>query len=273
MAAVGARTIDDYILDARGLREAAIAATSSIQYPASSIQYAGWLNTSLIAGETAADERYTAAKNRVVPRRIDSHLVLFDCISCDKCVPVCPNDANFMYEAPPVDLRYRDVEVAPDGTIREVGNERAFTVERTEQIANFADFCNYCGNCDTFCPEWDGPYLKKPNFFGSRASFDAAAQHDGFLLEGEANRFTLHGRINGQPCRLEMKGVIGRYDDGTVTLEIEGGKALGLAAASNRPTEPHRVDMDRFHALATLLAGIINSARVHQVNIRLLADS
>ena len=64
---------------------------------------------------------------------------------------------------------------APDGTIAECGDERHFVVERSEQIANFADFCNYCGNCDTFCPEWDGPYLKKPNFFGSRQSFDAAA--------------------------------------------------------------------------------------------------
>ena len=110
----------------------------------------------------------------MVPKRINSHLVLFDCITCDKCVPVCPNDANFLYETPPVDLHYRDVEVAPDGTITECGDEQHFVVERKEQIANFADFCNHCGNCDTFCPEWDGPYLKKPNFFGSRASFDAA---------------------------------------------------------------------------------------------------
>ena len=89
---------------------------------------------------------------------------------------------------------------------RECGDERHFVVEQKEQIANFADFCNHCGNCDTFCPEWDGPYLKKPNFFGSRESFDAAAPHDGFFLEGEPGRFTLHGRIEGKPCRLEQKG-------------------------------------------------------------------
>ena len=139
----------------------------------------------------------------MIPRRINSHLVLFDCITCDKCVPVCPNDANFIYETPPVDLHYRDVEVAPDGTIREIGDEQHFVIGRKEQIANFADFCNHCGNCDTFCPEWDGPYLKKPNFFGSRESFDAAATHDGFLLEGEPGNFTLHGRIAGVPCRLK----------------------------------------------------------------------
>jgi len=272
MDAVGARTIDDYILDARGQREAVC--SSSIQHPASNIQYAGWLNTPIIAAETAADDRYTAARNRVVSRRIDSHLVLFDCITCDKCVPVCPNDANFLYETPPVDLRYRDVEVAPDGTVREVGDERKFTIERQEQIANFADFCNHCGNCDTFCPEWDGPYLKKPNFFGSRTAFDAAAAHDGFLLEGTAGQFTLHGRIAGQSCRIET-GLNGqyRYDDGVVTLEIERGKAICLTAASNRPPTPHRVDMGRFHTLAALVAGITNASRVHQVNTRLLASN
>ena len=37
-------------------------------------------------------------QNRAAPRKIGSHLVLFDCINCDKCIPVCPNDANFVYE-------------------------------------------------------------------------------------------------------------------------------------------------------------------------------
>ena len=216
MQAVGATTIDDFILDARGRREAA----------GGDVRRAGWLNTSIIAAETAADDRYTAAQNRMVPRRINSHLVLFDCITCDKCVPVCPNDANFIYETVPVDLVYRDVEVSPDGTIAECGEERRFVVERKEQIANFADFCNLCGNCDTFCPEWDGPYLKKPNFFGSRESFDAAAQHDGFLLEGEPGCFTLHGRIAGQVCRL-------------------GARKRGRSSFSGRAASPFRMTTAR----------------------------
>jgi putative selenate reductase len=265
MHAVGAKTIDDYILDARGQRDAA----------GGDAVRAGWLNTPLIAAETAADQRYTAANNQMVPRRINSHLVLFDCITCDKCVPVCPNDANFLYLAPAVDLEYRDLEVAPDGTITEVGEPRPFVIGRAEQIANFADFCNYCGNCDTFCPEWDGPYLMKPNFFGSRESFDAAAPHDGFLLKGEPPEVTLVGRIAGQICRLESFADRGqyRYDDGTVTVDIIGGKVTGLAAGSAPPAEPHRVDFGRFHTLAALLTGITNPSRVHQVNTRWLATA
>ncbi len=265
MQAVGAATIDDYILDVRGQRAAA----------AGDVRRAGWLNTSILAAEAAADERYTAAKNAMVPRRINSHLVLFDCITCDKCVPVCPNDANFLYETPPVDLHYRDLEVQPDGMVAECGEERHFVIERKEQIANYADFCNHCGNCDTFCPEWDGPYLKKPNFFGSRASFEAAAGHDGFYLEGEPGQFTLVGRMEGKPCRLEVFGSTDdsgsyRYDDSTVVLEIEAGSPAMLAAKSEVPRSPHRVDLGRFHALKALLAGITSPARVHQVNARLL---
>ena len=138
MEAVGTATVDDFILDARGQRDAA----------GEDVRRAGWLNTSRVAVETAADPRYRSSADRMAPRRINSHLVLFDCITCDKCVPVCPNDANFIYETPPVDLVYRDVEVSPDGTLAKCGEERRFVVERKEQIANFADFCNFCGNCD-----------------------------------------------------------------------------------------------------------------------------
>jgi putative selenate reductase len=276
MRAVGARTVDEYLLKARGQEVAA----------GGDPQRAGWLNTPIVTRETQADERYWSAKNRMVPRRINSHLVLFDCITCDKCIPVCPNDANFVYFTPPVDVAYRDVEVAADGTIRECGEERRFTVERQEQIANFADFCNHCGNCDTFCPEWDGPYLKKPSFFGSRAAFDAGAPHDGFLLEGEPPRLSLHGRIDGQLCQLdslplplgegrsegtsEHGSCLYHYNDGTVTVVVQNGRVEALADSSAKTTTSHRIDMGRVHAMVSLLAGIAGPERVHQVNTRLL---
>jgi len=289
MRAVGARTVDEYRLKARGQQESA--GGDPVQ--------AGWLNTPIVTAETQADVRYSAAKNRMVPRRINSHLVLFDCITCDKCIPVCPNDANFAYFTTPVDTAYRDVEVAADGTIAECGDEQRFTVERQEQIANFADFCNHCGNCDTFCPEWDGPYIKKPSFFGSRAAFDAGAPHDGFLLEGQPPRLTLHGRIDGVLCRLEQRvagverseppdslegrspqrpppqppndHVVYHYHDGTVTIVVQNGRVDGLADSSVVTSKPHRVDMGRLHAMVSLLVGITSAERVHQVNTRLLA--
>ncbi len=188
MEKVGARNIDDFILDYRGQRAAA----------GGDPVRAGFLNTPIIVAETQADPRYRAAQNRAVPKKIDSHLVTFDCITCDKCIPVCPNDANFSYHTGEVRLTYRDVEVRPDGSVVPVGEEREFALQKADQIANFADYCNHCGNCDTFCPEYDGPYLKKPNFYGSRPAFEAGAPHDGFLLERLANGLSLTGRIDGR---------------------------------------------------------------------------
>jgi putative selenate reductase len=260
MAKLGARTIDDFILDFRGQRAAA--SGDPIK--------AGFLNTPLIIAETQADPRYRAAQNRAVPKRIDSHLVTFDCITCDKCIPVCPNDANFAYHTGEVRLTYRDLEVRPDGSVTPIGEEREFELKHSEQIANFADYCNHCGNCDTFCPEYDGPYLKKPNFYGGRRAFEAGAPHDGFLLEGAPGKLTLSGRMQARLYELaELPGGGYRYDDGTLAFNIASNGAIELA--SPPPLSVYRVDMGRVHMLVTLLRGISNSSRVHAINTRLLA--
>jgi putative selenate reductase len=265
MRRVDARTIDEFILDARGQR--ATAGGDPI--------LAGFLNTSVIVAETQADPRYFAAQNRSVPKKIGSHLVTFDCITCDKCIPVCPNDANFVYHTGHVRLTYRDVEVRPDGSVVPVGEEKLFALEQSEQIANFADYCNHCGNCDTFCPEYDGPYLKKPNFFGSRRAFAAGAPHDGFLLEVMPGARSLVCRISGQLHRLDQFSSDGefRYHDGTVTLRVTSDGAISLDGTSATPQGDHIVDIGRFHSIATLLRGITDTSRVHAVNAPSLAEA
>jgi putative selenate reductase len=263
MQKVGARTVDEFILDYRSQRETAHG--NPVQ--------AGFLNTPIIVAETQADARYRAAQNRAVPKKIDSHLVTFDCITCDKCIPVCPNDANFLYHTGDVRLTYRDVEIRPDGSILPVGDEREFVLEKADQIANFADYCNHCGNCDTFCPEYDGPYLKKPNFYGSRRAFEAGAPHDGFLLERTRNGHLLFcGRIDNQYYLLERpvddNGYL--YGDGTVSVRVNREGAIELDGSA--PSETHRIDVGRFHAMATLLRGITDPTRVHAINAPLLAE-
>jgi putative selenate reductase len=265
MEKVGALTIDDFILDCRGQR---IAANGD---PVR----AGYLNMPIIVAETQADSRYWAAQNRAVPKKIDSHLVTFDCITCDKCIPVCPNDANFSYHTGEIRLTYRDLEVGPDGSVTPVGQEHLFALEKADQIANFADYCNHCGNCDTFCPEYDGPYLKKPNFYGSRRAFEAGAPHDGFLLERTASKLSLTGRIDGRLYRYEQlaNGDAGRYDDGNVAVQIGENGVFSLEATSPRPAANYRVDVGRILAMQMLLRGIADSTRVHAVNTPLLSEA
>jgi putative selenate reductase len=236
---------------------------------------AGLLNTLIVIAETQVDPRYFAAQNRRVPKKINSHLVTFDCITCDKCIPVCPNDANFSYHTGELRIKYRDIEVRPDGTTEPIGEERMFELEKADQIASFADYCNHCGNCDTFCPEYDGPYLKKPNFYGSRRAFDAGAPHDGYLLERSEGMLTLIGRIQGRQYHIAQPstGDALRYDDGMVRVRIDTNGAASLDPASPRPHAPHVVDVGRFHSLATLLRGITDATRIHAVNTPILASA
>jgi putative selenate reductase len=262
MDKIGARTIDDFILDCRSQRAAA--GGDPIQ--------AGFLNTPIIVAETQADPRYRAAQNRSVPKKIDSHLVTFDCITCDKCIPVCPNDANFTYHTGELRLTYRDVEVRPDGAVVPIGEEKLFELTKADQIANFADYCNHCGNCDTFCPEYDGPYLKKPNFYGSEHAFEAGSPHDGFVLAGFPGSTTLIGRIAGRVYKLEQLGNGGGYSycDDVISVRISSEGAI-TSDPTALPSTTHQLDVGRFHALATLLRGITDGTRVHAINTPRLA--
>ncbi len=94
----GAATVSDFIRSRSGSATTNVADASLVNHRRA------------VAQVTSA-ERYTAAKTGKPPRKIGSHLKLFDCINCDKCIPVCPNDANFVYETPPRNVTYRDLVI------------------------------------------------------------------------------------------------------------------------------------------------------------------
>jgi putative selenate reductase len=126
---------------------------------------------------------------------------------------------------------------------------------------------------DTFCPEYDGPYLKKPNFYGSRRAFDAGAPHDGFFVESNPPGFSMTGRIDGKLYRLDQHTDGFKYDDGTVVIHVDTHGALRLDAATPPPPRPYQLSMGRFHSLVTLLRGITSGVRIHAVNTPLLDDA
>ena len=224
------------------------------------------------AGTVAADPRYAAPKNQKIPRRIGSHLTLFDCIACDKCVAVCPNDANFAveitegtFEAP--ELVVRSGHVVPESA-------PALGVKRKRQFANYADFCNDCGNCDVFCPEEGGPYKVKPRFFGARATFDADA-HDGFFVEKDARgRPTMSARMDGARLKLTVDRETGRatFSDGAIFCEIDLATHTvlhsGCATQAIHSNEGHRLPLRLYHAMRLLLDGVL--AGVNPVSARWL---
>jgi putative selenate reductase len=191
MNAVGARTREDFIHLAypqdspakRSLSEAILANTD---------HYVQGLQGVL---------RYHAQKNQRGPKKLGSELELFDCISCDKCLPVCPNDANFrLIHLPPRIARKRLVR---EGARWQCVDDGFVELDQKHQIANFADFCNECGNCDVFCPEDGGPFVVKPRFFGSLKDWMLFQKLDGFHIATHGDTIMMHGRIDGREYTLE----------------------------------------------------------------------
>ncbi len=223
--------------------------------------------------ETAAgDPRYSWERNHGTPRKIGSQLWLYDCLACDKCVPVCPNDANFVYDGEPIEIRYDDVEIGPKGEIRtrhDAGG--VFHVAKGHQLANYADACNDCGNCDVFCPEDGGPFNEKPRFFGSLESYRRYAGRNGFYLETDGTRRTIHGTVDGKAYRVELDPAAGRarYDDGVAEVEValEDNRVVAARFKEQGGTWLHRIEMRPFLTMRYLAEAVADPRHVHFANV------
>jgi len=295
MRALGAPRIGDFVLRALGQGEAAVQAEApsgpvgdalraalagggDLRAAAAPgppglyeriVARAAVLNTPLVAARAAADPRYRAERSRTLPRKIGSHLVLFDCINCDKCIPVCPNDANFVYETAPLTLDYPRF-VVRGGAVATLPGGR-FVAGKAHQIANFQDFCNECGNCDVFCPEDGGPYIEKPRLFGSIESWTALRDRDGFYARGAEGGHAIWARIRGREYRLEVDHGRDRglFTDGVISVEVSHRerRALGATAPAGAP-EGHALDFSAYLNMALVGDGVLDVRRANPVNAR-----
>jgi putative selenate reductase len=262
----GARSVDDFVLTAHGNGAAALAKVAGLDgstksrceaalaakagfREAAGTHFDAWvsaarlLNTASYVGTLAGTARYAAAANSKAPKKVGSKLVLFDCLTCDKCVPVCPNHANFTYALPATTLPVVKLVRGSDGawTKREA---TPLVIEKKHQLANYADFCNECGNCDVFCPEDGGPYVLKPRFFGSEASWGRAPKGDGFFLSKEG---VARGRFQGHEFQLIASGESSRFSGQGFELELDESKPdAPLSAKVDAGVE---VDLTYFHIL------------------------
>ena len=237
------------------------------------VRRAALLNTPIGAARAAADARYRAEKNRAVPRKIGSHLALFDCINCDKCIPVCPNDANFVYETATLTVSYERFMVR-DGVVA-AAHGGTFVANKRHQIANFQDFCNECGNCDVFCPEDGGPYIEKPRFFGSLQAWTATRGRDGFFARREAGGDAIWGRVGGREYRLEVDRAADRatFTDGIITVHVAHAdrRPLRAEAVGDAP-EGHALDFSAYLNMALAVDGVLDARRANPVNAGVVTD-
>ncbi len=250
--------------------EAALNDPAQLRRACSEAQFANWVsaarsrNTTEYVRRVSSDPRYTYAKNAKPPRKIGSQLELFDCISCDKCIPVCPNDANFTFVLPRVRISIRKLGQI-DGTWQ-VRDEGELVIEEKHQIANFADFCNDCGNCDVFCPEDGGPYVLKPRFFGQLSDWKSLTHLDGFHLQrfqrDGQERWVVHGRFAGREYILEDGDPRARYHGDGFDLELRETDPESDPKGSLRG----EVDLTYFRLLLWLRDAVGRSVGVNYVN-------
>lgn len=281
MDAVGASDIPAYVLRGRGHAETALerlgldaeleAACRASLLEGSPKQAAGehyerWvseaalLNTASYVEGLEDDARYRSDKIKV-PRKVGSTLELFDCLTCDKCIPVCPNDANFTFVLPKVELPTAKLRPLPDGGFEATSGD-PLRIDKKHQIANYADLCNECGNCDVFCPEDGGPYVLKPRFFGSEEEWAGLTTHDGFFLERTDSRDRVLGRFGGRAFELhvaaERAKLMGDGFELTFATSDPQGTAEGHASGE--------VDLTYYWIMNWLREAVLDGEGVNYVN-------
>ncbi|HEY9140674.1 MAG TPA: 4Fe-4S dicluster domain-containing protein [Bryobacteraceae bacterium] len=257
MRELGVNNIGDFVLGFRGQAEAA----------AGDVNAAGLLNTPILVAEATADPRYRWERNKGVPRKIGSKLWLYDCITCDKCVPVCPNDANFVYETGAVDMAYDNFELGADELRAMPGG--VLSLAKARQFANYADACNDCGNCDVFCPEDGGPFVEKPRFFGSLETFHRDAGRNGFYIDHA--RSAIHGVIAGEAYILTLDRAADRAsferDDAEIEIRLSDNRPLHWTPKSALAGATRTLDLLPYLKLKLLLESISDPRRAHFANV------
>ena len=188
----------------RQLKFSQVRKTLGIENADSLLSEVKLLNTRTYVEQASSHARYGFEKNSTPPRKVGSMLELFDCLTCDKCIPVCPNDANFALNIPPGETDVLEFEQRSDRW--HIKDRKTLKLEKKYQIGNFADFCNECGNCDIFCPEDGGPFVLKPRFFGNLESFQHFSSHDGFFIEKNNEAEKVYARFDGNEYSLSIKG-------------------------------------------------------------------
>ncbi len=109
--------------------------------------------------DAAGAERFGKVATTPRLRRVERPLGTWDCVSCNICVTVCPNDAMLHVATPPEGLGLAE----------------------KWQYFCLAEWCNDCGNCTPFCPEIGDPSRDKPRLFLDPEAF-AVDQERGYLV-------------------------------------------------------------------------------------------
>ena len=112
----------------------------------------------------------------------------------------------------------------------------------------------------------------KARYFGSRASFDASPGLDGLWIERAGNQLHVHARVGGRSCVMTSSADEAVVDDGVVRARYDVTRdAFVDAALVDGARGPHRMSGALYLTLRTLVRGVLDTARVNAVSVRLQA--
>jgi putative selenate reductase len=141
------------------------------------------------------------------------------CLLCDEvcnvCATVCPNLAFHSYQLDPI--TYKLQRLSEKGI--ENNHPDVFSVKQKYQIIHLADWCNECGNCNTFCPTADAPYVEKPHLYFDKEVFEK--EKDGFYYEKKGESGYLYAFFNKHLHKLTRKGENFFFENKNVFVELD----------------------------------------------------
>ena len=169
--------------------------------------------------------------------RSDRTSSLFDCINCDKCIPVCPNDANFVYETARPDAWTTSGFVVRGGCggdgARAAGSSRARRIRsRTSRTS-----ATSAATATSSARRTADPTSR------SRASSDRSRpgrrlrERDGFFARGGDGRgrgLGAHPRPWSTISRWTARRDRGVFTDGVITVEVSHRERRPLEAQRAR---------------------------------------
>lgn len=231
MDAARAASISDFILRAHGEGEPALDAlclpraetevcraqlrgTERLDRALEPDLYRRWVGQAKIANSAKyvesldADPRYCSERVGRPARKTGHPLTLFDCATCDLCIPACPNDA--IARLPSLEALIPRAELVRRSGAWQVETKGELVLAKAHQIATYVDLCNDCGNCEVFCPDSGAPNQLKVRLHGSEESWQRDAL-DGFYLERRDGHDHVVGRIEGQKYSLDTEGLDAVY--------------------------------------------------------------
>ncbi len=217
---------------------------------------AGGLNSKRYSKTLSANPKYHFAQNQAQPKHVDSSLTLFDCLSCNLCVSVCPNASNIALSLGKHNISFYNY-VARNGRLKkDTSNE--IKLEKPLQFMNLADSCNECGNCDIYCPEQGAPFVDKARFFFSQESFQQDQNNFAMLFESPHK---LNAKIGDQKFCLT-------FDDTTTRYKFSNAKSCLILDSHNKLIEKNSktslpegeiLDMAPYYTMRLYLDGFLNN--------------